>query len=85
MKVILESTEKTVTLVRKLAGGTVEIPARIWEGHTEPAGTPVHAYITRIAIPEDVDEVVKEEFAAELMECKKPSPEIEAIPLRLII
>ena len=74
MKVILENTTKVVYL-----NG---VPARIWEGETE-TGIKVHAYVTRIAI--DVDEPRFQEFTKELEECKAPSKEIEAIPIRLIL
>lgn len=80
MKVTLESTSKVITLI---VNGR-EVPARIWEGQTEPSGHKVHAYITRIACDED-DELAKEEFKGELEQSKKPSIEIDAIPLRMII
>jgi hypothetical protein len=74
MKITIESTTKIVSV-----NG---VPARIWEGKTE-SGIDVHCYITRIAI--DENDPRKGEFQHELMECKKPSPEIEAIPARLIL
>jgi hypothetical protein len=74
MNVQLKSTTKIVTL-----NG---IPARIWEGTTE-GGVKVHAYITRIAI--DKDEPNSQQFEQELQEHSAPSPEIEAIPLRMIL
>lgn len=77
MKITLESTSKIVTL---LADGA-EIPARIWEGKTE-SGIPVHCYVTRIAAPLDSDPA---EFRRELNECRAPSAEVEAVPLRLIL
>ena len=73
MKVTLHSTSKIVTL-----NG---LPARIWEGTTE-GGIPCHAYVTRIAVAEDADAT---EFEKELQEHTAPSPEIEAIPLRMIL
>ena len=73
MKITLESTTKTVEL-----NG---VPARIWEGHTAN-GIKIHAYITRVAAPLDADQG---EFQKELESHKAPSPEIEAIPLRMII
>lgn len=74
MKITLESTTKTVTF-----NG---IPARIWEGHTE-SGIPVlHAYITRVGVHKDHDCT---QFEAELKEQRAPSPEIEAIPMRMIL
>ncbi len=74
MKIRIESTTKIVHL-----NG---VPARIWEGQTE-SGIKVHCYITRIAI--DKDETRIEEFETELKEQKRPSIEIEAIPLRMIL
>lgn len=73
MKITIESTTKIVELNR--------VPARIWEGHTE-SGIPVHCYVTRIAVHESQD---CSEFERELEEHRKPSVEVEAIPLRMII
>lgn len=73
MKVTLQSTTKIVQL-----NG---VPARIWEGTTE-SGIPVHAYVTRIAVHEDQDQM---EFERELQAHEQPSVEIAAIPLRMII
>lgn len=77
MKITLTSTSKIVTLMVDCA----EVPARIWEGHTD-SGIPVHAYVTRIAVAEGLDHA---QFEQELQACDKPSPVIEAIPLRLIL
>jgi hypothetical protein len=77
MKVHLESTTKTIGLT--IRGATV--PARIWEGFTE-SGVPVHAYITRIAAAADAD---RRRFQDELQEQRAPSPEVEAIPPRMIL
>lgn len=74
MKIIIENTSKIIEF-----NG---LPARIWEGETE-SGIKVHAYITRVEI--DKDETRSDEFQKELMETKAPSPEIQAIPLRLIL
>jgi len=57
------------------------LPARIWEGKTD-SGIPCHVYITRIAVDRHQDAA---EFDRELEEHRTPSPEIDAIPLRLII
>lgn len=73
MIVNLESTDKIVEL-----NG---VPARVWEGHTE-AGVPCHAYVTRIAVSNSVD---ASEFERDLQEQRPPSPEIAAIPLRLVL
>lgn len=77
MKVTLESTTKIVELV--VDGKTV--PARVWEG-TTASGIPCHAYITRIAVSPELD---ASQFERELRECRRPTPAIEAIPLRLIL
>jgi len=74
MHIQIYSTEKIVYLNH--------IPARIWEGITD-SGIKVHAYIPRIAI--DEKESNTEEFEKELQEHRKPSIEIQAIPLSLIL
>lgn len=73
MKVTLQSTTKLVEL-----NG---VPARIWEGETE-SGIKVHAFMTRIAAREGED---LSQFEAELKECAKPSADVEAYPLRLVL
>lgn len=77
MQIILNSTEKIVTLIHNGA----EIPARIWEGKTA-SGIPCHAYITRIAAHETVNQT---EFQHEFQEHRPPTADIAAIPLRLIL
>jgi hypothetical protein len=77
MEVQLQSTQKIVELV---VNG-VAVPARVWEGHTA-AGIPCHAFITRIAVKEGLDDT---EFERDLQARAKPTPEIAAIPLRMII
>lgn len=82
MKVTLESTTKVVHLVVEGDDGTRrEVPARIWEGETAN-GIRCHAYITRIAVADGLD---AGEFQRELVEHRRPTPEIQAIPIRLII
>jgi hypothetical protein len=76
MTLIIESTTKIVE-----CNG---IPCRIWEGMTS-SGIPCHAYITRVAVAEDLPGAAYAEFEQQLAEQRKPSPEIEAIPLRLIL
>jgi len=73
MRITIESTTKTVEL-----NG---VPARIWEGKTD-SGIPCHCYITRIGVDRDED---SSEFESELQEHRPPSPEIAAIPLRLVV
>ena len=81
MKITLEPTTKIVQLM--VAGGN-EVPARIWEGYTD-SGIPMHAYITRVAVKEGENEEVYRDFERELKETRKPSPGVEAIPLRMIL
>lgn len=78
MRITLENTSKTVEIQ---LGESGFVPARIWEGRTE-SGIPVHCYITRVAVARDQDHT---QFEAELRECRTPSPEVAAIPLRLIL
>jgi len=73
MKITLESTTKFVWL-----NG---VPTRIWEGTTD-SGIALHAYIARVAVREDKDCT---QFDAELRECRLPSPEVAAIPARLVL
>lgn len=80
MKITLESTTKIIELVVDGVG----IPVRIWEGQTED-GIPVHCYVPRIAVPDGRSADDYARFAQQLQECRKPSPPIEAIPLRLIL
>ena len=84
MKITLENTEATTTLVVNGA----EVPARIWQGTTDE-GIPVHCYITRI-VPEvpssDPAQSVKlAAFERDLKRVAKPRAEIGPIPLRMII
>jgi len=76
MKITIENTSKIVQL-----NG---LSARIWEGKTE-SSIPVHCYITRVAVHEDQPPEVFKQFEQELQETKKPTPEIEAIPLKMFI
>jgi hypothetical protein len=73
MKLTIEQTSKIVHLDG--------VPARLWEGRTE-SGIPVHCYITRVAVRDDLD---LSQFEQELSEQKAPSAEMAAIPLRLIL
>lgn len=76
MKIIIENTTKIVHF-----NG---LESRVWEGHTE-SGIKVHAYITRVAISREEPEEVHDFFRSELQQQKAPSPEVHAIPLRLIL
>jgi hypothetical protein len=72
MKITIESTGKIVQV-----NG---VPAR-WEGRTD-SGIPVHCFVTRIAVHNDADH---SQFERELQECREPSADVAAIPLRLIL
>jgi len=76
MKIEIESTTKIVTV-----NG---VPARIWEGRTM-SGISIHCYVTRIAAKTGLGTDAYKEFERELNEQKPPSPEVEAIPLRMIL
>ena len=77
MKLTLESTDRIVTL--NVNGA--DVPARIWQGQTD-SGIPVHAYITRVAVATDQDCT---SFERELTETAPLRPELQTIPLRLIL
>jgi len=76
MQIQLESTTKVVEL-----NG---VQARVWEGRTA-SGINVHCFITRLAVSIDEDPSVHEHFTQELQECKQPSKDVEAYPLKMII
>ena len=74
MRITIDSTTTTVTVDG--------VPARIWEGHTD-SGIPIHCYITRIAVHEELD---TSQFEAELEEHRPPrNADIDAIPNRLLL
>lgn len=73
MKLTAKSTTKIVIL-----NG---VPARIWEAETE-SGIKCHLYVTRVGAADDQD---LSQFERELAECAAPTPEVEAIPARLIL
>lgn len=73
MKLILENTTKTVTMDGVLC--------RIWEGVTGN-GIPCQAYIPRVSVLNFEDAT---EFDRDLKATRLPSPEAEAIPLRMIL
>ncbi len=84
MKVTLESTSQIVTL--ETATGNIQ--ARLWEGTTE-SGIKVHAFITRLAVHQDLDQA---EFERELQATPPMLPSHElvqgyggAIPGRLVL
>lgn len=82
MKISIESTSKIV----RFQIGNAEVPARIWEGHTDD-GTPVHCYITRIcpSIPQPLPPDVEEKFAKALLEQAAPTSAVTSIPFRMIL
>jgi hypothetical protein len=73
MEVTIQSTSKIVELDGVLV--------RVWEGITS-TGIPVHCFITRIAVNNDENQA---QFQQELTECRTPSADIQAFPLRLIL
>lgn len=77
MKITIESTDKCV----ELRGPDGTMVARIWEGQTE-SGIPIYAYVTRIAVEQTENQT---EFERELQSHRAPSPEVGAIPLRLLL
>lgn len=81
MKITIESTSKVVH-IQSSSGDSV--PARIWEGTTE-RGTPVHCYVTRIAVDKEASAEALNDFERDLKETRAPSAAVQAIPLRLII
>ena len=73
MEITLRQTSKIVTLNN--------LPARLWEGQTA-SGIPIHAFITRIGVTKEAD---LSEFERELESVTPMTPEMEAIPLRMIL
>lgn len=73
MTMTITSTSKVVTLDG--------VQCRVWEGSTE-RGVKVHCFIPRVAVRNGLDTA---QFEAELQEQAVPSPEVEAIPLRMIL
>jgi hypothetical protein len=73
MRVTLVSTTHVVTF-----NG---VPCRIWEGATA-GGIPCHAFIARVGCALDAPSA---EFDRDLTEHAPPSPEIQEIPLRLVL
>ena len=58
MKLMIESTDKIVTLV--INGGR-QVPARVWEGVSEHE-VKCHVFVTRVSVKEGYPEPVYEEF-----------------------
>jgi hypothetical protein len=88
VKITIESTDKITSLEVREGQHGISMPARIWEGFTD-SGIPVHCFITRIAPTIDADDPSNadrfREFEHELKEQRKPSIEIAAIPLHMIL
>ncbi len=82
MKITLEPTTKVVELKDPASGAYV--PARIWEGQTED-GTPCHAYIVRIGVPEELEPARYRQFETALQECRKPSPQVQMFSPRMVL
>lgn len=73
MKITIHSTDKLVYLDG--------VKCRVWEGETE-SGIKMHAFIPRVAVHDSLD---SSQFENELLECRKPSEYIQALPLVLIL
>jgi hypothetical protein len=73
MRMTIESTTRMVE-----ADG---VKCRVWEGRTD-GGIPVVVLIPRIAVKNGNDMA---DFERELQECKAPSADTEAFPLRMIL
>lgn len=80
MQLTLEPTDKIVTLVVN----DTEVPARIWQGQTSK-GVPVHCYITRVAVDKNRPASELAEFERDLHETAAMRPDVDAIPMRLIL
>ena len=78
MKITLESTTKIVTINTE---GPKDVQCRVWEGKTD-SGIEVQCLIVRVAALKTDD---LSQFEKELTECKAPSPDVQAFPLRMII
>lgn len=76
MKMTIESTAELVDI-----NG---VPARIWQGESD-SGTPVIAFVTRIAVPEDAGEQAHAQFAAELQQHAVPRAAVQTLPTRMLI
>jgi hypothetical protein len=85
MKITIESTTKVVVVDN--------VTCRVWEGETE-RGVKIHCFIPRFVLRCSImaaerifakDDQDLSQFEAELQEQRPPSPEIAAIPLRLIL
>ncbi len=77
MRVTATPTTKVVALV---VDGH-EVPARVWEAVTDE-GVACLMYVTRVQVSLDEDQGA---FEAALAEQSPPSPETEAIPLRMVL
>lgn len=79
MQLVIESTERVVTIVDKSGA---EVQARVWQGQTD-SGIPVVCLICRVAVPEGQPQG---EFQRELVEHQPPSADaLQAFPLRFVI
>ena len=72
MRIVIESTIKVVMLDG--------LPARVWEGKTD-TGIPCHVFVTGISVDREADST---EFDDELILHRAPSPEVDALPERLV-
>ncbi len=73
MRITIDNTSKIV----EISG----VHARVWEGHTD-SGIGVHCFVTRISC---LAGERQDEFERELESCAAPTPEVRAIPLRMVL
>lgn len=80
VEIHLRPTTKVIELV--VDGATV--PARIWQGKTKN-GIPVHAFITRVAVPAGRPDREYIEFEEALEEKEPPRPDVSAYDMRYFL
>lgn len=73
MKIIMEPTTKLVDV-----NG---VKTRLWQGHTEN-GIACHAYVALVGVDRSADTT---DFERELREVAAPRPDLNFIPLRMIL
>ena len=80
MKLLLESTDKVVALQI----GGVDVPARVWQGET-PDGVQIHAFVTRVAVPNSASEEVMARFAADIQAVAPMRQDVRALDFRYFV
>ena len=87
MRLTLNTILSVLLLAATSSTAVCELNCGLVQGATAPgtslsSGVPVHCFITRIAVHEGQDH---SEFERELQEYAAPSPDVAAIPLRLVL